>query len=50
MLNTPIHPSRPAQADDTDIEAIVESGPRGAIALGDYGGITVIVHVRPELR
>ena len=29
MLNTPIHPSRPAQADDTGIEAIVESGPRG---------------------
>src|ERR1700735_980248 len=33
MINSPLTPSRADEVRDADIEAIVESGPRGAIAL-----------------
>ena len=41
MLNSPLPSSGTDEAPDADIEAIVESGPRGAIALA--GAATFIV-------
>jgi len=41
MLNSPLPSSGTDEAPEADIEAIVESGPRGAIALA--GAATFIV-------
>jgi hypothetical protein len=42
MINSPLSPSRAIEPSDADIETIVESGPRGAIALA---GITTFLVV-----
>ncbi len=42
MLNSPLPPSAAAEPRDADIEAIVESGPRGAIALAGIGTFLVV--------
>jgi len=42
MINSPLTPSRADEARDADIEAIVESGPRGAIALAGIATFVVV--------
>jgi hypothetical protein len=42
MLNSPIPPSGSDELRDADIEAIVESGPRGAIALAGIATFLVV--------
>jgi hypothetical protein len=41
MFNSPVVPSRSAETDD-DIEAIVGSGPRGALALAGVATFIVV--------
>ena len=42
MINSPLTPSRADEVRDADIEAIVESGPRGAIALAGIATFVVV--------
>jgi len=42
MLNSPLTPSGVDEARDAEIEAIVESGPRGAIALAGVATFLVV--------
>jgi len=42
MLNSPIPPPGADELRDADIEAIVESGPRGAIALAGIATFLVV--------
>jgi hypothetical protein len=42
MLNSPLPPSGADEASDSDINAIVESGPRGAIALAGIATFIVV--------
>lgn len=42
MLNSPVLSSRPVEADDDDIETIVASGPRGAVALAGVATFIVV--------
>jgi hypothetical protein len=42
MLNSPIVPSGGVEARDAEIEAIVESGPHGAIALAGIATFVVV--------
>jgi hypothetical protein len=42
MLNSPLPPSGADQSRDADIEAIVESGPRGAIAVAGIATFLVV--------
>jgi hypothetical protein len=41
MFNSPVVPSRPDETDD-DIEVIVASGPRGALALAGVATFIVV--------
>ena len=42
MINSSLTPSGADEARDADIEAIVESGPRGAIALAGISTFLVV--------
>ena len=42
MLNSPLPPSSTDQPRDADIEAIVESGPHGAIAVAGIATFLVV--------
>jgi hypothetical protein len=42
MINSSLSPSGAEEARDADIEALVESGPRGAIALAGIATILVV--------
>ena len=42
MINSPLSPSGAEDARDADIEAIVESGPHGAIALAGVATVLVV--------
>jgi hypothetical protein len=42
MLNSPLPPSGAEEARDADIEAIIEDGPRGAIALAGIATFLVV--------
>jgi hypothetical protein len=42
MLNSPLSPSGAEEARDADIEAILEDGPRGAIALAGIATFLVV--------
>ncbi len=42
MINSPITPSNADETRDAYIEAIVESGPRGAIALAGIATVLVV--------
>jgi hypothetical protein len=42
MLNSPLPPSGGDEPHDADIEAIVESGPRGAIAVAGIATFLVV--------
>ena len=42
MLNSPVPPSGADELRDADIEAIVESGPRGAIAVAGIATFLVV--------
>jgi hypothetical protein len=42
MLNSPLPPPGADQPRDADIEAIVESGPRGAIAVAGIATFLVV--------
>jgi hypothetical protein len=42
MLNSPLAPSGADEARDAEIERIVESGPRGAIALAGVATFLVV--------
>jgi hypothetical protein len=42
MINSPLSPSGADEASDSDIDAIVESGPRGAIALAGIATFVVV--------
>ncbi len=42
MLNSPLPPSGADEPGDADIEAIVESGPRGAIAVAGIATFLVV--------
>ena len=43
MLNSPLPPSGVDEPRDADIEAIVESGPHGAIAVAGIATFLVVV-------
>jgi hypothetical protein len=42
MLNSPLTPSGADEASDADVDAIVETGPRGAIALAGTATFVVV--------
>ena len=42
MINSPLPPSGLEEARDADIEAILEDGPRGAIALAGIATFIVV--------
>jgi hypothetical protein len=42
MINSPLSPSGSEEARDADIEAIVQSGPSGAIALAGVATFLVV--------
>ena len=42
MINSPLSPSGSEEARDADIEAILEDGPRGAIALAGIATLVVV--------
>lgn len=42
MLNSPVPPSGADEPRDADIDAIVESGPRGAIAVAGIATFLVV--------
>jgi hypothetical protein len=42
MLNSPLPPSSAVEPRDADIEAIVENGPRGAIAVAGIATFLVV--------
>ena len=42
MLNSPLPPSSPVESRDADIEAIVESGPGGALAVAGIATFLVV--------
>lgn len=42
MINSPLTPSNADETHDAEIEAIVESGPRGAIALAGISTLLVV--------
>jgi hypothetical protein len=42
MLNSLLTPSGPDEAADSDVEAIVENGPHGAIALAGIATFLVV--------